>query len=200
MGTKDPRFDAYITKSADFAKPILKYIRAVVHEACPEVKEELKWHNPSFMYKGILCGMAAFKEHAVFGFWKGTLIIADKGKSLEAAGSFGKLTKVSDLPSKKILIGYIKQAMALNDKGVKAPVKHNKGPKKPLRVPPYLLAALRKNKKALATFEDFSPSNKREYIEWVTEAKSEETRNNRLVTAVEWMAQGKVRNWKYIKK
>ena len=200
MPNIDPRIDAYIAKSADFAKPILKHIRAVVHEACPEVEEELKWRNPSFMYKGILCGMAAFKEHAVFGFWKGTLIVADKGKSLEAAGSFGKLTKVSDLPSKKILIAYIKQAMALNDKGIKAPVKHNKGPKKPLRVPPYLSAALKKNKKAQATFECFSPSHKREYLEWLTEAKTKDTRTKRLAITVEWLTEGKARNWKYMKK
>ncbi|MCI0560527.1 MAG: YdeI/OmpD-associated family protein, partial [Nitrososphaera sp.] len=165
----------------------------------PQVEEDMKWRNPTFMYKGILCGMGAFKEHAIFGFWKGTLIIADKGKSLEAMGSFGRITKVSDLPSKKILIGYVKQAMALNEQGVKAPVKHDK-PKKPVRVPPYLSAALKKNKKALATFENFSPSHKREYIEWVTEAKTEETRNKRLQTAVEWIAQGKGRNWKYMKK
>ncbi|MCI0707405.1 MAG: YdeI/OmpD-associated family protein [Ignavibacteriae bacterium] len=199
MPKTDPRIDAYIANSADFAKPILKYIRAAVHEACPQVEEDMKWRNPTFMYKGILCGMGAFKEHAIFGFWKGTLIIADKGKSLEAMGSFGRITKVSDLPSKKILIGYVKQAMALNEQGVKAPVKHDK-PKKPVRVPPYLSAALKKNKKALATFENFSPSHKREYIEWVTEAKTEETRNKRLQTAVEWIAQGKGRNWKYMKK
>jgi hypothetical protein len=197
--TTDPRVDAYIAKSADFAKPILEHLRALVHRACPDVRETLKWGMPSFMYRGILCGMATFKEHCTFGFWRGTLIIADKRKSLEAMGSFGRITRLSDLPSSKVVEGYIKQAMILNERGVKAPVKH-KTVKKPLRVPRYFMAALKKDKKALATFENFSRSNKREYVEWVTEAKTEGTRLKRLVTAIEWMAVGKTRNWRYVRK
>jgi uncharacterized protein YdeI (YjbR/CyaY-like superfamily) len=200
MGARDPRIDAYIAKAEPFAKPILTHLREVVHEGCPHVEETLKWGMPSFMYRGILCGMASFKEHCVFGFWKGTLIVTDKGKSLEAMGSFGRITKLSDLPSRRALIGYIKQAMKLNEDGVKAPKKRTSGPKKPLRVPTYLANELQKHKKAQAIFEAFSPSHKKEYIEWLTEAKTEETRKRRLHTAIEWMAEGKPRNWKYMKK
>ncbi len=164
MSTKDPRVDAYIVKSQDFAKPILIHIRAVVHQACPDVEETIKWNFPAFMYHGILCGMAAFKEHSAFGFWKGTLIVGEKGKSLEAMGSFGRMTKLSDLPSDQILSHYIKQAMELNEKGVKAPPKRKSAPRKPIKVPPYFTTALKKNKKAKEAFEAFSPSHQREYL------------------------------------
>ncbi len=199
MGTRDPRIDAYIARSADFAKPILKHIREVVHAACPEVEETLKWGMPAFMYKGILCGMAAFKQHATFGFWKGSLIVDDRGKSAEAGmGQFGRLTSVSQLPSKKILSGYVTQAMKLNDAGVKSPTRSKPRVKKALIVPKDLAAAMRKNRKALAAFESLSPSHKREYIEWITEAKRDETRKRRLDTAIAWMSEGKSRNWKYV--
>ncbi len=200
MPITDPRVDAYIAKAAPFARPILAHIRTIVHEACPQVEETLKWRMPSFMYHGILCSMAAFKEHCVFGFWKGTLIVTDRGKSLEAMGSFGRIKSIEDLPPHKVLTGYIKQAMKLNEEGVKAPAKHKGGAKKSLRVSNYLSAALKKNKRALATFEAFSLSHKREYIEWIAEAKTDETRERRMKTAIEWMAEGKPRNWKYMKK
>ena len=199
VGKKDPRIDGYIAKSAYYARPILEHIRSIVHRACPNVEETLKWGMPSFAYHGILCGMAAFKEHCTFGFWKGTLIIADKGKSLEAMGSFGRITKISDLPSAKVLTGYVKQAMLLNEQRVKAPVKHTPA-RKPLKTPAYFLAALKKNKRAFAAFEKFSPSNKRDYAEWLIEAKTEETRAKRLATAIAWIAEGKIRNWKYVRK
>lgn len=199
MGTHDPRIDAYIEKSADFARPILAYLRAVVHEACPDVEETLKWSAPHFDYRGIMCSMAAFKEHCAFGFWKASLVLGDQNpKAQEAAGHFGRLRSVSDLPPKKTLVGYIKKAMALNEQEVQAPrpLKH---PKKPLTAPSDFMTALRKNKKALATYESFPPSQKRDYVQWITEAKGEDTRERRLATAVEWMAEGKPRNWKYMK-
>jgi uncharacterized protein YdeI (YjbR/CyaY-like superfamily) len=197
MGTRDLRVDAYIAKSADFAKPILTHLREVVHSACPDVQETLKWSTPHFMYRGMLCSMAAFKEHCAFGFWKGSLIL-ENGQNLEAAGQFGRITSISDLPPKSVLAGYVKKAMALNESGVKARATP-KHPKKSLRVPDYIMVALRKNKKALATFEGFSPSHKREYVEWIAEAKGEDTRKRRLEQAVEWMAEGKPRNWKYMR-
>jgi uncharacterized protein YdeI (YjbR/CyaY-like superfamily) len=198
MGKKDDRIDAYIAKSPEFAKPILQHIRAVVHEACPEVEETMKWSSPTFVYKGILCGMGAFKEHCILGFWKGSLILGERdGKAAEAAGQFGRITKIGDLPSKKVLSGYIKEAMELNENGVKPPARPQKAPAE-LVVPDDLAVALRKNAKARATFEGFSPSSKREYLEWITEAKTESTRSRRLETAIEWMAEGKPRNWKYI--
>lgn len=198
MGTRDDRVDAYIAKSADFARPILTHLREVVHATCPEVEETMKWSFPHFMYKGMLCSMAAFKEHCSFGFWKSSLIV-EKGRDDEnGMGQFGRITGQSDLPSKKVLSGYIKQAMKLNDAGVKSPTRSKPKTPKDVVVPDDLRIAIQKNTKALATFEKLSPSHKREYIEWITEAKTEATRNRRLGTAIEWMAEGKPRNWKYM--
>jgi uncharacterized protein YdeI (YjbR/CyaY-like superfamily) len=197
MPTTDKRFDAYIAKANPFAQPILTHIRSVVHSACPDVVETMKWSSPSFMYKDqMLCQMSAFKEHVGFGFWKGKMIDGLKlGGSSEGAGHFGRIKTVKDLPGKRELTGYIKQAMKLNDEGV-SPARVVK--KKPaLAVPAELTAALEKNKKAKATFEAFPPSHRREYSEWITEAKREETRAARVKQAVEWIAEGKARNWKY---
>lgn len=200
MGKRDPRVDAYIERSAEFAKPILSHIREVVHAAVPDVEETLKWSMPAFMHNGIVCGMAAFKQHAAFNLWKGSMIVGSDADRV-AMGQFGRITKLSDLPSKKILAGYIQQRAALNDAGVKAPKAPKPGPKRkpapPATVPADLAAALKKNAKARATFEGFSPSHKREYIEWITEAKRDETRQRRLGQAIEMLAEGKTRNWKY---
>ena len=196
MGKRDSRIDAYIARSADFAKPILSHLRELIHAGCPEVEETLKWRNPSFMYKGLLCGMAAFKQHCGFGFWKDALLFDGKNPAAKPSGIPDRITDVSELPPDKTLIGYIKAAARLNDEGVKIP-KPKSRTRKELQIPSDLLAALKKNNKALATFEDFSYSHKKEYVAWITEAKREETRNQRLATAVAWMAEGKARNWKY---
>ncbi len=198
MGQRDPRVDAYIAKQRDFAKPILSYLRGVVHQGCPQVTESIKWGAPFFDYKGTLCMFAGFKEHVGFGFWKGSLIDTGENVNLEAAGSFGRITSVADLPPKKKLLGYIKQAMQLNETGVKASMKPSK-PKKAIPMPTDLRTALAKNTKAKTTFAAFSPSHKREYLEWITEAKQEQTRGRRLEQAVQWMAEGKPRMWKYMK-
>ena len=196
MGKKDPRVDAYIAKAADFAKPILTEIRERVHAACPECEETLKWSSPTFMYHGLLCGMTAFKEHATFGFWKGPLVL---GGPADQAESFHiRLTKLSDLPSNKAMAADIRKAMALNEAGVTLP-RAPRGPAKPIVVPDDLAAALLKNKKAKAEFEKFPPSHKREYVEWITGAKREETRTRRLQTAIQQIAEGKSQNWKYMK-
>jgi len=195
MGTRDPRIDAYIANAPEFAKPILTHIREVVHGACRDVQETLKWSSPSFEYKGMLCGMAAFKQHATFGFWKHPLVTGaprEKGSM-----GFSRLTKVSDLPSKKLLTGYVKKAMALNEQGVQMP-RSTKPPKPPAKAPSDLLAALKTNAKAKAVYHSFSPSAKREYVDWITQAKGEDTRARRVATAVGWMAEGKHRNWKYM--
>jgi uncharacterized protein YdeI (YjbR/CyaY-like superfamily) len=197
MGTKDSRIDAYIAIAQPVARPILTYLRKAVHAGCPEVEESLKWSHPAFMYKGILCGMAAFKEHVTFGFWKASAMNGVDDKSGEAAGQFGRITSVDDLPGDKAMVGLVKQAAALHDGGVKAP-RMKGAPKKPIKEPDYVTVALKKNKKALKTYEAFSPSNRREYLEWITEAKGEATRQRRLDTAIEWMAAGKPRNWKYM--
>ena len=200
MGTRDPRIDKYIAKSAPFARPILNHIRGIVHKACPDVEETTKWGFPHFMYKGMLCSMASFKMHCAFGFWKSSLVL---GKATtpaeEAMGQFGKLTKPDDLPPDTTLITYIKKAMKLNDEGAKVPRAAPKE-KKTLRLPADLASALKKSKKAMESFTGFSYSHRKEYIEWLTEAKTPETRANRLETAVNWMAEGKTRNWKYARK
>jgi uncharacterized protein YdeI (YjbR/CyaY-like superfamily) len=199
MPTKDKRVDAYIEKSADFAKPILREFRAIVHEGCPDVEETIKWSMPFYMYKGMLCHMAAFKEHCAFGFVKAGLILdSEDNKSSEAMGQLGRIKSIKDLPSRKTLIGYVRKAVALHDEGIPSRPKA-KGKKKELIIPDYFMAAVKKNKKALASFEAFPYSKKKDYVEWVTEAKSDETRGHRLKTSVEWLSEGKSRNWKYEK-
>lgn len=203
MGTKDKRVDAYIEKAQPFAKPILKHLRGLIHKGCPEVQETIKWSFASFDYKGPFCSMASFKQHAVFGFWKYKLIKDPKNylglrsnEGGDAMGNLGRVTSMKDLPPDSVILDFIKQAKRLNDAGVKLPPRVVK-PKKELSVPSYFITALKKNKKSFLHFESFSPSAKREYVEWVTEAKTEETRNSRLKIAVEWMSEGKKRNWKY---
>ena len=198
MPKKDPRVDAYIAKAAAFAKPILNHIRGLVHDVCPDVQETLKWQMPHFEYKGVICGMAAFKQHCALIFWKRALIFGESAIKNRALGQFGRITSLADLPGDKILTGYIKKAVKLNEAGIKNPTRAKSKTNKEVVVPDHFLAALKKNKKALATFENFSPSHKREYVKWVTEAKREETRAKRLKTTIELLAKGKPRNWKYM--
>jgi hypothetical protein len=198
VGSKDPRVEAYIVKSAPFARPILRRIRKAVHAGCPEVEEAMKWSFPHFMYKGILCSMASFKEHCAFGFWKGSLLDGTAAVKREGAmGQFGRITAVTDLPAEEALIALVREAAALNDRGIKAPRAAKRGPRPVPEVPAYVMKALKASKPALAAWERFSPSHQREYLEWITEARTEATRTRRLETAVEWIAQGKGRNWKY---
>jgi hypothetical protein len=197
MGSRDRRIDAYIANAQEFAKPILTNIRETVHEACPDCSETIKWGMPAFEYKGPFCGMAAFKQHATFGFWKSSLIFP-KDMNANGMSAFGKLTSVSDLPPKKTLVGYIKKAVELNDQGVKVSMRKKTGPAKPMPVPADLAAALRKNKKAGASFAAFPPGQRNEYVAWIGDAKTDETRGKRLATAIEWIAEGKFRNWKYM--
>ncbi len=196
---KDPRVDAYIAKAAPFAQPILKHLRKLVHAACPAVTEDIKWGMPSFIYKGkILCGLAAFKAHATFGFWHRGMeerLKKDLGKASEAMGLLGRIASIGDLPSDKVMIRYIKSAVALHDSGTATRPKPK--PRAPLPEPADLADALKRNKKAAAAWTAFSPSCRRDYIEWITEAKRPETREHRLLTTLEWAAEGKSRNWKY---
>ncbi len=198
MGRRDPRIDAYIAKAAPFAQPILQRIRDVVHEACPEVEETMKWSMPTFVYAGgILAGMAAFKQHASFGYWKHALVMGE-GAQRDGMGSYGKMATLKDVPSKRRLVADIRRAMQLNAAGVKTPgPRKAAAPKPPPETPPDLLAALAKNRKARTTFEALAPSHRREYVEWITEARRDETRARRLAQTVEWLAEGKRRNWKY---
>jgi uncharacterized protein YdeI (YjbR/CyaY-like superfamily) len=196
MGKKDKRIDAYIVKAPDYAKPILTRIRELVHEGCPECEETLKWGHPSFMYNGILCGMVAFKASALLHFWKGQILEVD-GRT--ANDVFVKVADVKELPPKKTVLAFVRKAMALNEEGTPLPKRPVK-PKTELVMPDEFMSAIRKNRKALAAFERFSPSHRREYIEWIADAKREETRDKRIAQAVEWMAEGKPRNWKYMAK
>lgn len=201
MPSIDPRIDAYIEQKADFAKTILKHLRELVHKACPDAEETIKWGMPFFDYKGsALCCIAGFKEHCTFAFWKaklmkdpeGILQVADRG----AMGNFDRITSLKDLPSDKILIAYIKEAAKLNEENVKLP-QRKKTQVAELEIPVDFAAALKKNKKAQTVFDNFSPGKKKDYIEWISEAKAEATKLKRIETAVEWIAEGKGRNWKY---
>jgi uncharacterized protein YdeI (YjbR/CyaY-like superfamily) len=205
MATTDPRTDAYIQGSADFARPILEHLRKLIHKACPGVVETIKWSRPFFEYEGgMLCHISAFKQHCAVGFWNAPLLKDPAGvlhiKDRNAMGHFDRITSLKDLPADKILIALIKEAASLNEQGVKKPAPVKKQPKAPLPVPPALASALKKNKKAGETFAAFPPSHRREYIEWITEAKTDETQNKRIATTLEWLTEGKSRNWKYEKK
>lgn len=195
----DNRVDEYIAKSANSAQTVLNYLRQIVHDAAPQITETMKWSMPFFDYKGPVCQMATFKAYSAFGFWKATLL-DDKHQALKIgdgkAGSFGPIYSVEDLPSKEILTDLIRQALALNEKG-EVVVKKVPAARTELEVPVYFVDTLKANPTALFNFEKFSPSKKREYIEWITEAKTDATRYKRLQTALEWIGEGKTRNWKY---
>ena len=201
MSVYDPRIDAYIEKSAAFAQPILIHLRELIHKHCPDVVETVKWGFPHFEYnKRLQFGMAAFKQHMDFNFWLGSLmnnafgILYPNDKSPMSA--LGKITSLKDLPSDKILAHLIKESVKLTDEGVKKP-KKEKADVPELDVPDYFQQALNKNKKAKVAFEKFSPSHRKEYMEWIVDAKREETRKKRIEQALEWMAEGKSRHWKY---
>lgn len=201
MGQHDERVDAVIAKSADFAKPILIHIREVVHRASPLINETIKWGMPFFDYKGPVCMMAPFKQHCGFGFWKASRLNDPKGylKSTDgeaAAGSFGKIMSIEDLPPEEALIDFIKQAIALNESGEK-PVKKSVAPKTEIPMPADFQKMLNGNAEVKANYEKFSPSSKREYLEWFVDAKTDATREKRMEQAMEWIAEGKTRNWKY---
>lgn len=196
------QIDHYILKAQPFAQPILNHLRALIHHACPEVEERLKWSCPHFDYKGgPMANMAAFKQHCAFGFWKAALmkdkVLLENAKEEKAMGHLGRITSLKDLPSDKKIIAWIKEAMKLNDEGMKVPKKII--PKAEIKAPDYFIAALKKNKKAQQAYEAFSASCKREYLEWITEAKTEATKEKRMTQAIEWISEGKKRNWKYEK-
>ena len=199
---RDPRVDTYIAKSADFAKPILAHFRAIVDEACPDATETIKWGTPSWEYSGsALCSMAAFKQHCSYGFWRANLLtLGGKPLGFGADGQLSHITSLQDLPSRSTLMKLVKQAAKMNASNVKASVMS--GPRtarKPLPVPDDLKRALASHKQARAVFENLPPSHQREYVEWITEAKRDQTRAQRLATTLEWLAEGKPRHWKYMK-
>lgn len=196
MGQHDPRIDAYIAKAADFARPILQELRERVHAACPEVDETLKWGAPSFTYRGkILCGMAAFKKHATFAIWQRGAVV-ETARIEGAMGQFGRLGRLADLPAKRDMAGYLRDAMRLIDGGAvrRSATAKNAG----AEMPADLADALEQHLAARMAFEKFPPGQRREYVEWITEAKRAETRQRRLAQTIEWLAEGKPRHWKYM--
>ncbi len=200
MTKKDPGVDAYIAAAPEFARPILQKIRKLVHAADPEIEEGLKWRCPHFVHGGIVCGMAAFKNHCAVNFWKGKLIFGARlpeGDREAGMGQFGRLTSLADLPEDELFIGYVREAVRLNRDGIKLPAAPKKE-KAELIVPPALRAALKKNKTAARAFESFSHSHRKEYVRWIAEAKTEATRARHVQTAITWLAEGKSRNWKYV--
>lgn len=199
MANKDPRIDAYIASAAPFARPILERFREAVHAGAPDASETMKWSFPHFVGKKILCSMAAFQAHCAIGFRLGEQVVGDAAKPGEAMGHLGKIASLADLPPKKTLVAWVKAAAALDEAGTAPARKKPAAPKAPANVPDDLAKGLSKNAKARAFFESLPPGAKREYVEWIVEAKRDETRASRLATTLEWLAEGKRKNWKYEK-
>ena len=194
----DPRIDAYIAAKPAFARPILEELRARVHAACPEVEETIKWGAPFFILGGAhLANMAAFKAHVVFGFWRGPEVMGD-ARSKEAMGSFGRIASLDDLPDRAAFAALMAKAAALAASGGASPrpIKH---PKPELDTPADFAAALDADPPARATFDAFTPAARRDYLQWIAEAKRPETRAARIAQATAWIAEGKKRHWKYDK-
>lgn len=203
MAVRDKRIDESIGNAQVFAKPILRHLRQLVHQACPEVEETIKWGMPHFEYRGkILCSMAAFKEHCAFGFRWASLMKDPKGLMKRAdksgMGQFGQIRRLEDLPADEILVQYIQEAMLLTEQGARKPKMAAARPE--LDIPDHFIEALKKDEQAHRTFQRLSYSHRKEYLEWITEAKTDVTRNRRISTAVEWLHEGKGMNWKYEKK
>jgi uncharacterized protein YdeI (YjbR/CyaY-like superfamily) len=202
----NPKVDAYVAKAAPFAQPVLGHLRGLVHKACPDAVEEMKWSRPFFLHGGvILCNMSAFRAHCSFGFWGaeiGKILKQDGVLQDGGMGSLGRIAGLDDLPPDKAMLGYLRQAVKFIDEGkgetfVAAGRRVAKAPKAGIETPAEFLAALKRNKAAERVFEGFSPSCKREYVEWIAQAKRDETRERRIAQAMEWIAEGKQRNWKY---
>jgi len=197
MATKDARVDAYIAKSAAFARPILESLRAQVHAACPDVVETIKWGMPFFEHHGLLCHMAAFKAHCAFGFWKHRLEVDAVASGKDAMGTFGRIESLDDLPSKAKFASLLRKAAAMNEAGVPAAQAILRKPKSALPIPKEFSQALEADEAAQAQFKAFTPGKQREYIEWIAEARTAGTRDKRIAQAIEWIAKGRSRNWKY---
>jgi uncharacterized protein YdeI (YjbR/CyaY-like superfamily) len=199
----EKRVDDYINGAPEYARPILHHLRKLVHKGCPEAEEAIKWNMPAFLFRNkILFSMAAFKAHCRFIFWRPEIaqLAGKEGKKADDDGAVvGRVTQLSDLPSDKDMLRYIREARRLTEEGPTRGIMRRRTTTKPeLTVPPDLAAALAKDKAAQKTFDGFSPSHRREYVEWISEAKRVETRKKRVDTAVAWLAEGKPRDWKYM--
>ena len=197
MATRDRRVDAYIAKSAEFARPILIHLRDVVRSACPDAEETIRWGMPHFLHHGLLCRMAAFKQHCAFGFWRRAQLVRGGAREAQALGQFGRITWIGDLPSRRTLVALVTRAARLNEAGPRTTPSTKRPPRPAPRPPADLRAALAGNARARATFAALPPSGRREYVEWLLDAKRAETRARRLQQTVAWLAAGKARNWRY---
>ncbi len=203
MASHDPRIDAYLERAEEFAQPVLEHLRAIVHATCPNVEETIKWGFPHFMHAGsILCSMAAFKQHVAFGFWKGKLIdgIEPVDPDQSAMGQFGRLRRIDDLPGKRSLAGFIRQAMKLNEQGTRQPLSKRSTRSRAVSMPPELAAGLARSRRSREHFEKLPPGQQREYLEWIAEGKQVATRKRRSEQAIDWLSDGKPRNWRYMRK
>lgn len=199
---KNKKVDEYISQAHDFAKPVLNHLRKLVHIACPQAEESIKWGHPHFEYKGLLCNMAAFNKHCAFGFWKATLMKdADllQENNADAMGHSGKIKSLSDLPKDRIIIARVKEAALLNEKGIALPVLKPSDKKHEIAVPLLLKKELVKNKIASDAFDNLSNYYKKEYIDWIDEVKTEKTKLMRIATTIKWLTEGKTKNWKYLR-
>ena len=202
MGQKDQQVDKYIDEAPPFARPILKHLRKLVHQVIPEVQESIKWKVPAFGYKGLFGGMSAFKAHVGLAIWSAPALRDTHGilgdpttMGYKAMGKLGRITSMDELPPDEAIVDLLEQAKEVHDSGKKSA--KAKPVKAAIEVPDHFVKALKAHKNAWKNFEAFSPSKKREYVEWITGAKTEKTRESRMATAVEWIAEGKSRNWKY---
>ena len=200
MADDSKRVDEYIKNAPDFARPIMEKIRKAFHKGCPECEEAIKWGCPYFMYKGMLGGMASFKGHVSMGFWRSKEMddpekLFDTGTGAKASMCNAHFHNLKEVPTQKILAEYVKRAAKLQD--TEAPKKKATKKKISTRIPADLAELFKKHKKAKTVFEGFAPSHKRDYIEWITEAKRDATRQKRLKTTIEWLSEGKQRHWKY---
>lgn len=200
------QIDAYIADAPEFAQPILTHLRSLVHKASPEIEEDIKWRQPFFLHRGsLLCFMAAFKQHCSFGFWGGEMgaVMKQDGREGEdgakgSRGAFGRITSVADLPSNKEMMGYIKQAIAFTETAVDTPKSaKTRKPKPEVEPPAEFVLAMKQREGAAEAFATLSPSCRREYVNWILEAKRAETKERRIQTAVQWITEGKSLNWKY---
>jgi len=194
---KDPRIDAYIDRAGDFARPILKRIRRLIHAACPTVTETIKWRSPFYEHRGILAATPAFKKHCALILWKGRLVFNEVSPGDDPTNRLRRLADIRELPDNATLTRYFKKAVELNEAGARMPVPSRVKKSRPVRIPPDFQSALRNNPRARTAFAAFSPSRRREYVDWLLNAKREETRARRLKSAIEWIAQGKSVRWKY---
>jgi uncharacterized protein YdeI (YjbR/CyaY-like superfamily) len=200
----NPQFDDYIAKSADFAKPVMEYLRKIIHETCPEVEEVMKWGNPHFDYKGdMMCILAAYSKHCSFSLYKAELMgdpkLIESVKAGKKMGYMDKITSLTDLPEKAVLVAYIKEVMTLNEAGVKKARPKSETPQV-IETPDYFNEELATNPLAKEIFESKSASFRKDYLIWITGAKTEATRQTRMEQSLEWIAEGKGRFWQYEKK